>query len=89
MKIHNPTNKKLSIQHKGETYSVEAQSSVVVPSDVATFWKEQIHNFIEVSPESISLPSKIAETPVEVKIESKDEVPVKVVETKKKVNFKK
>lgn len=75
------------MQYKGVAYSVEAESSVVVPSDVATFWKEQIHNFIEVSAERVFLPTQLTETPVEV-VESKEESPVKAEKPKKKV-FKK
>ena len=87
MIVKNPTKNALSIQYKGGTYSVEAQSSVDgVPSDVATFWKEQIHNFIEVSAERDFSPTP-TETPVEV-VESKEGSPVKAEEPKKKV-FKK
>lgn len=88
MIVKNPTKNALSIQYKGGTYSVEAQSSVDgVPSDVATFWKEQIHNFIEVSAERDFSPTPPTEVVVEV-VESKEESPVKAEEPKKKV-FKK
>ncbi len=69
MKIYNPTNQPLKVQIKGTTYEVGAQSSIYnVSADHAEHWKTMLHNFIEVSEESIFSPNKVAET-----IEAKEE----------------
>lgn len=52
MKVINPTDKDLQIQYKGDVYSVKANDSVNVPSDVAEYWKSMIHNFLQVEEES-------------------------------------
>lgn len=80
MKIINPHNEKLRIQHKGTIYECPANGSRSnTPSDTAEFWKTHVHQFITVEDEVVvTTPSPVAvisetetveETPTEEVVE--------------------
>lgn len=65
MKLTNPTKNKLSIKYKGDEYSMEPESSIFVSDECATFWKEQIHQFVTLSEETVEYSAPV-EVPKEV-----------------------
>jgi len=75
MKIKNPTNNKIEVQIKGNIYSIEPMGTLEdVPGDVATYWKDALHNFIVISDDS-------SEAPVQTEPETapeKSEAPIQV-----------
>jgi hypothetical protein len=46
MKVTNPTKEKLTVQINGVFYSVDGESSVIVPKEVAVLWANKIHQFL-------------------------------------------
>lgn len=48
MRVINQTKDKLTIKYKGVEYSVDGEDAVDVPDEVATYWKNNIHQFIAV-----------------------------------------
>jgi len=85
MKVTNPTKEKLTVQINGVFYSVDGESSVIVPKEVAVLWANKIHQFltleevkteevVEVKEEEVT---PVVETPVEV------EEPKKIIKAKK------
>lgn len=66
MKIINPIDSDISIQYKGETFSVEAKGSVEVPEEVGNHWLS-IHGFLSTE----NKVEKVA--PVKAKKEEKEE----------------
>lgn len=77
MIVKNTTDSALEVQIKGVVYRVEAESELAdVPTDVALYWKEMLHNFIKLSDESDVAPitsskSKAPEKAPEVEEETK------------------
>lgn len=46
--LHNPHSEDCTITFKGKSYTVSAGETVEIPEDVATYWKNQIHKFLEI-----------------------------------------
>lgn len=82
MKITNPTDKTIKVQVKGISYEVSANDSISnVPKEHAIYWKEQLHNFIEVSEEFTGETAPIVETVPEATEDVVTEVTEEVVES--------
>jgi len=74
MKVINPTDKSITIRHLGVDYTIEAESSLSnVPAETAKYWKESLHNFVEVE-EDIEEVEKIIEETKEKSVVSAPEV---------------
>lgn len=54
----NPTGKELEIMYKGIVYSIPANGQTNLPDEVASHWKEHIHQFIELKDDSVKAPAK-------------------------------
>lgn len=62
MKITNPTKDKITVQIFGDTYSVDGESTVSVPEDVARYWVTMLHEFLVVSKEEEKKEEKVEKT---------------------------
>jgi hypothetical protein len=79
MVVTNPTDQDITVSIKGNEYFVAANSSISgVKESHADYWKNMLHNFIEVSPEK----APKVETP---KVEVKDVIEVAKEDEKKVV----
>lgn len=54
MQVYNPTENPITVSIKGTEYSLGAESTIKgVKESHAEYWKEMLHNFIEVTPEDV------------------------------------
>ena len=73
--VYNPHSEDLSIQYLGVVYSLKAGETKALPEEVALYWKEHIHNFLELSEvEDVPAPAKRPAKASSVKPSSDDEV---------------
>ena len=98
MKLKNPTNKEISVQILGREYTVSGGEMINVSDEVGTYWKNRIHNFMEVIEQEetpIDLPKKeiveekaevteVVEVAKEVKKEKKESIVSKIKKSLKK-----
>lgn len=67
MKVINPTNNDIVVKFYGITYTVKANSELSnVPKEIASKWKEEIHNFLKIEKDSekIVIPEAKKETKI-------------------------
>lgn len=48
MKIYNPTENTLTVTINGQEYTVGPKDEIVVSKAVALYWKNSLHNFLEI-----------------------------------------
>lgn len=67
MIVKNPTENKIGIVYKGDTYEVEAKSELKdVPAEVALHWKTKVHAFVDVFEDIKKVIREVAEVKVAV-----------------------
>ncbi len=86
MKITNPTKEKIEVQIKGVHYEIEPEGSISnIPEDIARFWQEHTHKFIQLRKDKLEEVKKEEEIVVspqptstpELSEDKSDEVPLK------------
>lgn len=82
MQVYNPTDTPITVSIQGNEYSVGAGATITgVKENHADYWKNMLHNFIEVSPEVVKEKS-VPKVSVEEVIAAVDKVETEV-KTKK------
>lgn len=72
MKIKNPTKSTIEVQIGGRQFVLPAEGELTgVSPEVALYWKEKLHAFIQVSEDSVSSVKIEAEPKVEEKVVTK------------------
>jgi len=75
MIVKNPTESKIEVTILGVDYSVDAKGEVSVPNQVAAYWKNRLHSFLEISEE-------VKEVEKVVKVEKVEKVEKEVKKVK-------
>lgn len=73
-KIINTTSDKLEVRILGRDYVLEPKGFLMVPSDVADYWQNMLHRFLEIEEVAASVQSPVKEVDQVIEVEKEVEV---------------